>query len=251
MDVRYYKKIYLQPAFVICVAVFALAGGSMSVAINSFGMYLKKEPLPLKNPLDLLDKNGLKPYLVDPESKLKIENEQVLKELGTEDYIMWVLEDPRLPLDSPVRTFVLFITYYEQPDRVPHVPEECYTGGGYQRLATDSVTFEVEGPNFHRSIPGKYLVFGSAKREIWRSGGKFPVLYFFRVNGEYAGSRDEARMILNKNLFRKQSYFCKVELAFNRGLAMPEKEQALNAGENVLSVILPILEKDHWPDWER
>src|SRR3972149_8494618 len=90
-DTRYDIRVYLQPAFLICVAVLAVAGGSMSIAIKSLGIYLKKDPWPLKKSLDLLDEGKLAPYKVI--SKFKIEDEQIIKELGTEDYIEWVLED--------------------------------------------------------------------------------------------------------------------------------------------------------------
>ncbi len=246
-DAKYDIQVYLQPAFLICVAVLAIAAAGMSIATKRFGIYLQKEPLPLKKSLDLLDEKQLIPYQVT--SKRKIENEEILKALGTEDYIQWILDAPGLATDSAVRKCLLFITYYQLPDRVPHVPEECYTGGGYQRLATDNVTFEIKKPGLEKKIQGKYLVFGSTKFDFWQSGGKFPVLYFFKVNGEYAGSRDEARITLNKNLFRKHSYFCKVELVFNQGFIAPTKEQAITAGEKLLAVILPILEREHWPNW--
>jgi len=279
----------LQPAFLICAAVLATAGSGMSIAIKSFGVYLKKEPLPLKKSLELLDENGLAPYKVI--SKLKIENEEIVKSLGTEDYIQWILEDTDAAANSAVKKCMLFITYYRLPDRVPHVPEECYAGGGFQRLASDSVTLEINNPapiepepdrfkpdaeegislkdnwcgtGFERKVRGKYLVFGSTKANLWQRGArrgslgeaksrkeKFPVLYLFKVNGDYAASREEARIALNKNLFRKYSYFCKVELVFNQTLIPPNKEQAVKAGEKLLAVILPILETKHWPEWEK
>jgi hypothetical protein len=55
---------------------------------------------------------------------------------------------------------------------------------------------------------------------------------------------------LNKNLFGKYSYFSKIELVFNQSLSAPSKQEAIEASEKVLGVILPILEKDHWPDWK-
>lgn len=177
-------KIYLQPAFLICVAVLATTGGSMSIAIKSFGIYLKKVPLPLKKSLDLLDEESLAPYKVV--SKKRIENEEIVESLGTEDYIQWVLEDPEAPENSAVRRCMLFITYYRLPDRVPHVPEECWTGGGYQKLATEGVTFEVNKPGFEREIQGKYLVFGRKKSGFRQGTERLPVLYLFKVNGEYA-----------------------------------------------------------------
>jgi hypothetical protein len=130
------------------------------------------------------------------------------------------------------------------------VPEECYAGGGYQRLASDSVSLEIDNKGgFRKSIRGKYLVFGGTKTSQWLSGKKFPVVYLFRVNGEYAGSREEARLILNKNLFRKHSYFSKVEIVFNQASVEVRKDDAIKTSEKLLAVILPVLEQEHWPEW--
>jgi len=63
-------------------------------------------------------------------------------------------------------------------------------------------------------------------------------------------SREEARIALNKNLFRRSSYFSKIEVVLNQSSVAPRKEQAVAAGEKLLAVILPILEAEHWPDWE-
>jgi hypothetical protein len=241
-------RIYLQPAFLICIVVLAAAGAGMSTAIDRLGLYLKKEPIPLRKSLDLLDENGLAPYQVESNNKFKIENEEIIQALGTKEYIQWILEDTDAEVNSPVKKCLLFITYYDHPDRVPHVPEECYVGSGFQRLAKDSVILKINNhTGFEREIPAKYLVFGSPNANIWRNNGKFPVLYFFRINQEYAGSREEARIALNKNLFSKFSYFSKVELAFNQAAIQPSKAEVIAASEKLLSVILPILEDEHWP----
>jgi hypothetical protein len=222
----------------------------MSIAVKSFGVHLKKEQLPLKKSLDFLDESDLVSYRVI--SKLKIENKEIITALGTDDYIQWILEDTEATDDSATDKYMLFITYYQLPDRVPHVPEECYAGGGFQRLASDSVTLEINNnAGFERKLKAKHLVFGSTKANLWQRGEKFPVLYLFKVNGEYAASREEARIALNKNLFRKSSYFCKVEMVYNQTLIPPNKEQAIKATEKLLAVILPVLETKHWPDWKK
>jgi hypothetical protein len=245
-------RVYLQPAFLICTAVLATSGAGMSITVNKLGLYLKKEPISLRKSLDLLDEHGIAPYRVEPDNKFKIENEEVAEELGTKEYIQWILEDTDAEINSPTRYCLLFITYYDCPDRIPHVPEECYVGGGFQRLASDNVTLEIKrGSGFESKIPGKYLVFGSSRANLWQSTEKFPVLYFFKVNGEYTGGREEARIALNKNLFRKHSYFSKVELAFNQASVPPSKEEAIAASEKLLSVILPVLENEHWPALEQ
>ena len=245
-----FTKYYMQPAFLICAVILAMAGSGMSVAIKSFGIYLKKDPWPLKKSLDLLDEKGLAPYKVV--SKDKIESGDVVDSLGTKDYIQWVLEDPDAPANSAVRYCSLFITYYELPDKVPHVPEECYMGSGFQRLASDSVTLRLGT----REIPARYLVFTRTDSDYWQKSTKFPVLYLFRVNNDYVNSREDTRLVLNKNIRGKHSYFCKVEWKFfNAGFSVagrqenvyPAKEEAVTASQKLLGVILPILEKEHWP----
>jgi hypothetical protein len=235
-----------QPAFLICTAVLALACAGMSVARQKLGFYLKKEPLLLKKPLDRLDEAALAPYTVV--AKLKIRNEEVLRSLGTEDYIQWVLEDPCQPTESPVRRCLLFVTYYRLPDRVPHVPEECYTGGGYRRLDTEPVALHIGSRGEPRDIPGRYLVFGASPGVLLSGPPKFPVLYLFRVSGEYAGSRDAARIGLNRNIFSRHAYFSKVELVFNQAFSAPTRAATVSVGERLLTIVLPLLERDHWPD---
>ena len=241
-------KNYFQPAFLICTAVLLITGAGMSFAIGSLGVYLKKDPIPLRKSLDLLDENGLSHYSIEPQNKLKIENQEIVKELGTEDYIHWIIEDENVPVNSPVRKCSLFITYYSSPDKIPHVPEECYAGSGFQRLSSSKVTLLI-GSVQERKISAQYLVFGNESSNILLNQSKFPVLYLFRVNGEYAGSREEARRALNKNLFRKSSYFSKIELAFNQSVTAPDKEETIKATESLLNVILPVLEKEFWPEW--
>jgi hypothetical protein len=246
-------RVYTQPAFLICAAVLATAGGGMSFAIKSFGMYLKKEPLPLKKPLDFLDESDLSPYRVV--SKEKIKNEDVVRSLGTEDYIQCVLEDSDVTADKPVHLCSLFITYYDLPDVVLHVPEECYMGVGFQRLASDSVVFKVNKDDLEQEIPGRYLVFASTASDHWGEGAKFPVLYFLKANNDYTNSREAARIALNKNIRGRYSYFSKVEWKFYNEkfgtVIYPSEEEAITASRKLLGVILPVLEREYWPDWQK
>ena len=235
------RKTYVQPAFVICVAVLALAGAGMSLLTRALGVYVEKEPLPLKKPLCEMDERKLAPYRVL--ARHAIENEKVVASLGTEDYIQWVIEDPREPVTGASRKLLLFVTYYGVPDRVPHVPEECYTGGGYNCLDRTDVTFQIGA-----GVPGRFLLFRPPGGTLDPQAGQFPVVYLFRINQEYAGNRDETRLALNRGIFRKQSYFSKIELAFNQAVAGPTQGEAVAASERLLRVLLPLLEQEHWPD---
>jgi len=245
-DARCDLRAYLQPAFVICVVVLALSGAVMSK------FDVEQEPWPLKKPLKLLEKEDLGPYVIA--SKQEIENEDILKNLGTEDYIQWMLEDTKAPIDSPTRNIVLFITYYALADRVPHVPEECYVGAGHQLLASDGMKFTIESPGGEQQVTGRVLVFQKTSSNFWSGGEKFSAFYLFNVNGIYADSRESARFALNRNMFGRHSYFCKVEWNFyasSDAKSYLDREEAQKAGEKLLTVILPILETKYWPTEEQ
>jgi len=238
-------SLYLQPAFLSCVLVLLMSGAGMSVMVRGLGGYLDKEPLPLTRSLEMLDEQALRPFRVV--SRQRIENEEVLASLGTEDYIQWVLEYPGLGDHGRAKRLMLFVTYYPLPDRVPHVPEECYMGAGFQRLATDTFTLSPQAQRSGGTLRARYLVFGGPSRGNWQSSVRVPVVYLFRVNGRYAANRDEARVALNRNIFGKSSYFSKVELVFNQGTGTPSKEETVDASQRLLALLLPILERDHWP----
>ncbi len=57
---------------------------------------------------------------------------------------------------------------------------------------------------------------------------------------------------MNKNIFGKHSYFSKVEFKFFNvsfgAKIYPDKQQAVEAGQKLLNVVLPILENEHWPE---
>jgi hypothetical protein len=233
--------------------VLALSVGAMSAAVKLSGIYMKKEPLAMKTPLNRMDSSKLIPYKVV--AKQEIENADVLETLGTEDYIQWTLEDTSVPADSKTRFCTLFITYYGLPDKVPHVPEECYIGGGLRQISSEAVTLTIKpgqrGTVNERQISARNLVFAVTASNAWGNETTFPIFYAFSVNGEYAGGRSDVRLILNKNLFRKFSYFSKVEWKFYNnsfGRAIyPDKQEATAASEKLLAVILPVLEKEYWP----
>ena len=118
-------------------------------------------------------------------------------------------------------------------------------------MASDSVTIEINRQGKVEKIPARYLVFASTNSNIWGTDTRFPVLYLFNVNEVYANSRDDARFALNKNIFSKHSYFSKVDWKFFNtrfGQAIYQnKEETITASKKLLRVILPVLERDHWP----
>jgi hypothetical protein len=236
-----------QPAFIACVAVLGTGILGMSAIERAMGLVFSKQPLPLRTSLDQLAPEALAPYRVG--ERFTIEDPDLLRSLGTRDYIQWVLEDPRRRVSDPAREVLLFVTYYARPDRIPHVPEECYLGNGFQRLATDTVTLHIPVSGETRVVHARSLLFGPAHASLWARAAQVPVVYLFRVNDVYVSSREEARLALNRNLFGQASYFAKVELVFNRAAGTLSVAQAQAAAQDILSVVLPILEQDHWPTW--
>ena len=223
----------------------------MSVAIGHLKVGLAKEPLPIKKPFDQMRDNALEPYKIV--SKRKIENKEILRELGAQDEIEWVLEDSRVPADSPVRQCLLFVTYYDKADVVVHNPDECYTGLGYRRIGGGETEVKLKTDDQQYDIKLRYVVFSGSNLKNIISDASFPVMYLFKVNDEYTVSRTETRYVLVKNVVGKYSYYSKVEWKFfNRVFGRtvyPEKDEAIQASEKLLSVLLPVLEKEHWPDW--
>jgi hypothetical protein len=242
-------KQYFQPAFLICIAVLLIAAGGMSAAVSYLGLQFIKKPLPLKKSLDLLNEAALSPWKVIEKSK--ITNKDILESLGTDQYIQWTLEDTSAAESSPVRYCSLFITYYTgNPDQVPHVPEECYLGGGNILVEwPKELDFSVAINGKTQQLPARWLLIGSKSEDVLRDS-KFGVMYFFKVNGVYAANRDATRRVMQTNFFSKYSYFSKVEWRFfNRSGADIDASTA--ASQKLLSVLIPILENDHWPDWEK
>lgn len=254
---------FFQPSFVVCVAVLAIAASTKEYTIQKLGIHFIKLPLPLQKPLEEMDETKLAPYQVV--NKNRIMNRDVLESLGTEEYLQWELEDPDVPKDSPVRRCSLFITYYTgNPDMVPHVPDECYVGGGNTRMGRDTIQFALS-PALSDSEPLAVELpetVGAQSVQFSQTGkGPVPldyhysVQYLFKANGKYAAGRTETRALLGRNFTSKYSYFCKVEWRFYgvdyAGIVYPDPEQSLSAGEKLLSIVLPILERDHWPDWEQ
>ena len=84
-------KQYFQPAFLICTLVLLVAAGGMSAAVSALGLQFIKKPLPLKRSFDDINEAALLPWKVV--KKTKIKNQDILQELGTEQYIQWILED--------------------------------------------------------------------------------------------------------------------------------------------------------------
>lgn len=236
-------------AFIICVIVLAGSAIGKRALISKLQIYLRKEPIELKNPLSELDADSLGDYKVVRKSQ--IENQDILSELGTLSYIIWELEDTSVAENDDARFCSLFVTYYTGiNDRIPHVPEECYFGAGNRVKGIVDDTIVLDNNANQQEIEFRQLVFTSKAENIWGAGSEFSVCYLLRVNGQYAGNRTSARNIMAKNLFGKYSYFSKVEWRFRGNYGSANSIKTTQASKKLLEAILPVLEENHWPNIE-
>jgi hypothetical protein len=78
------------------------------------------------------------------------------------------------------------------------------------------------------------------------------VVYTFHANGQFSADREEVRKT-TVNLLSRHAYFSKVEVTFGSPRCQPRslgREESLAAAAKLFNVVLPLLVKDHWPDWE-
>ena len=229
-------KTFFKPAFIVCLAVLLSAAIAKEAVIRVLGVQMVKEPIALQRPLEEMNDAALAPF--ELKKNARIQNRDVLESLGTEEYLQWVLEDSEAKPDSPTRFCSLFITYYTgNPDMVPHVPDECYVGGGNERQTGGLVTIDVPRSDGDQRLDFQYVAFRNFDQKTMREDN-FSVQYFFHANGKYSGSRTDTRLILGSNWLSKYSYFCKVEWKFygvgSFGLVYPDKEQTLEASSRLM-----------------
>ena len=236
--------------YYICVALLVTAVVGLRALASFLDVTFRKQAVELKLPLAALDWHKLEPeyrqHLIQPAPL----DGETLQNLGTEEYLqVRLLAEGRAARDLTCVATV-FITYYTgQPDLVPHVPDECYLAGGYDRVGpttTETVSVPSVGAPDDR-IPVRVLQFQS------REGEDRPtVLYFFHANGEYLTTRTQVRWRLAR-LFESYAYYAKIEVTFANDLGSrsrhPDPEEALEALGPLLRKLMPVLLEDHFA-WE-
>jgi hypothetical protein len=170
----------------------------------------------------------------------------VVEALGTDDYVVWTMEDAAAPVNSPTRRFDLFITYYSGGSNlVPHTPDVCYLGGGFQPAQPhENKSVDVPSlPQEDRRLPIRVLTFANTAIS---GGRRLSVVYTFGCNGTFAAGRERIRELIN-NPRNTYAYFSKVEVSFSGAT----REESIDGATRVFDVVLPVLIRDHWPDFEK
>ncbi len=237
--------------FWVCLAILAGMAAGMRSVETLLGVWFRKEELPLKRPLSQFDAGRLGPrYTRDPASDLlpALPEDQVLS-LGTREYLQIVLADTTRRSDlDPASRATVFVTYYTgQPDKVPHVPEDCWIAAGAERVGVETVKVPVAGVGATQDeVPVRVVLFRTRRPEGAAEGGLATVMYVFLTNGGFATTRDEVRWALTRDLFQRYAYYAKVELSFSSAAGVRAgRDASLAALPPLLERLLPVLLQDH------
>lgn len=232
----------MTPSFVVAVVVLGLAA-LLSGPIASWKKFKRqKVVLSLQRPLSDLDRTSLAPYRVVREVELSPE---IVEALGTEHYGFWILEDESVPQGDPLRHAELSVTYYTASEQlVLHTPDVCALGSGYQKAQPhDNQTIDV--PNLGPvpvTVPIRVCTF--IKTAIFGSK-KHSVVYTFHCNGRFVASAYRVRLMINDPR-NTHAYFSKVEVRFPNA----DRTTTVRGARKLFSRALPILLRDHWPDFD-
>ena len=243
-----------HPPFLACVVVLVGAIIGAGPVAERLKIVLRKEAVPLRRPLNKLDKAILGPYRFTRAYAL---DQAVVDALGTDVYIDWEFKDRKAKDKTALRRVRLFVTYYTgQPDLVPHVPDECYQAAGYTLLERGNTHVDVPsvGAKDDR-LPVRLLGFEQKSEGLFSAArgtdnGRVYVLYFFLTNGRFVTTRNQVR-VQTANLTQRYAYFAKFEVKFtsDTGKAANESE-SLAAMQKLMRTVLPVFLGDHFADWE-
>lgn len=233
---------FVTAPFLVAVALLMLAVVLQYPVTRGMQIRLAKTELALVKPLGSLDASRLGPYRV--RERLVLEP-AVVEALDTDQYMYWLIEDTSAAPGSPLRRGALFVTYYSGgANLVPHTPDVCYLGAGYQpSRAHETVELAVSAVAATAGrIPARVLTFAKTavfdKREL-------TVVYTFFCNGRFAAGREQIRALINepRNTY---AFFSKVEASFPGAT----REQTLDGAAKLFDTVLPVLIADHWPDFD-
>ncbi len=237
-------KSMLRIQFGLAVLVLGASATLLQVAKSKNLLRIIKAPLPVRKPLDQLDRRNLLPFEV---INAETFSEEIVEELGTNQYISWVVKtlDPK---SGDYRGGTVSVTYYTGVvDQVPHVPEECMTQGiGAFTLDSDD-SAQMQLSRLGQTIPIRKQVYLAPRRLNSRTY----VYYTFSVNGEFLANRTAVRRRM-ASISDTHLYYSKVEVGFKAHVEMDTADIDERA-RDLLDRVITELVAAHWPlkGWER
>ncbi len=202
------------------------------------------KPVPIAKPLIYL-KDSLLARMPGWTGEHQELPEAIEQALGADDYLS-------LSLKSPDGTEALvFITYNANAmSNIPHVPWVCMTQAGF-RLVT-----RRQDAILHPTKPGKEI---KANVIYFEPGERMPrrgalMFQYFNVGGQYEWNRLRGRFMATSGAVgRRGSFLSQTQVAVyfppSEGEdPMAKGGRAYQIGLKFLNAVIPLLERDHYPD---
>ena len=221
------KPLFEFPFVLACIVLSVAAFGVSPIVFKMASE--EKKPVPLTHPLSDFTKTALGEYKFLHSNQMEAAIEDAL---GTSDYIDWLFEDTSIKdTRHPLRNPRLFVTYYTGGrDLVPHTPDQCYLGAGYEPIKTENLNVDIRSIN--QEIPIRAITF--QKSAIF-SKETPTVLYTFHCNGVFVCTRNDVRLRISSPM-EDHAYFCKIEVTVRHSQLFPQKRQSGRHGESSLQV---------------
>ncbi|MBC7835430.1 MAG: exosortase-associated EpsI family protein [Phycisphaerales bacterium] len=268
-----------RPAFVVCMVLLVGAAAGMNYVVSALEIHLRKQPIeaPEGRKMHALPAETASWVRVGDDASVSAEE---MEELGTENFVTRMYRSKEAP---PGRTEPVMVTlhlayYTGMIEAVPHVPERCMVGHGWDlaELATPTLRVPVdvsawtrledESREFGRSVYRARLAYhpysdnpgGSVRSTVDPAGIDMRVSrflnqtngaqsfagYFFIANGQTCSGAEGVRD-LAFDLKADYAYFLKVQ--FDSPQATSHEELTRYAAM-LLSELLPEIMRCV-PDW--
>lgn len=231
----------VTPHFLLAVILLGAAAALAGPIGALMEIKQDKKPLPLRKPLAAMEVRKLSPYKVVQRYTLE---STVVDALGTSEYLHWQLEDTSAPKGDPLQRPSLFVTYYTGGrNLVPHTPDECYLGSGYQPAqAHENREIELDSLEQDRQLPVRVCSF---VRTAVFNKEEVTVVYTFATHGTFAATRNGVRLLINDPR-STHAYFSKIEVHFPGA----NREDSVRGARKLFERLLPVLMEEHLPDFE-
>ncbi|MEO0512493.1 MAG: exosortase/archaeosortase family protein [Planctomycetota bacterium] len=256
-----------KPATVVAIVAFASAALGFRSAISAYQIHLTKSPIYAPEGRQFASLLPTETHGWEQVGRDKIESAEIVKELGTENYLSRTFRSK----DDPSRVIELHAAYYTgQIDTVPHVPERCFVGGGLQ-IGSRSVEIPLpldrsdwrafkeppeglEGRVFttrtgdrrYSNYPGVRVVLPFDPQDmklrvtefVSENGASFHSGYFFIANGGTVASAEGVRLLAFE-LDNDYAYYAKIQFtSFTGGTAEDLAVDAADLLDDLLGDIM-------------
>jgi hypothetical protein len=264
----------VKQAFVAACTCLALGGLGFRLAMSQLNVFLQKESVPLRSPIDELPSmlGGWKQVGKDQQL-----SDAVIEELGTKNYLDRAYVFQNDPTKGMLQVHVAY--YTGMIDTVPHIPERCWGAAGLVMFGEprerapklDQSSFNLKSGPLRPGTSLRYpqatvkelatrkdaivnLPLGDMKMTVSifqdpkNEGITYIGGYFFIANGTITPSALAVRNLSFK-LTDRYAYYCKVQFSY-RVREQPEIAITMfdQLASDLLQSLLPQLMRS-LPDW--